>query len=132
MQMPTPITRDIVLVGGGHAHVLILRMWGMDPVPGVRLTLIDPNPVAAYGRSFGYESARMTELLEAGRAELDVARRRAVYDEMEKLAHRDAPMVGLAWRSQGFAAQRYVENFQTMPGFLFSYAALSLEDVSVG
>lgn len=57
MQMPTPITRDIVLVGGGHAHALVLRMWGMDPVPGVRLTLIDPNPVAAYsGMLPGYVS----------------------------------------------------------------------------
>lgn len=48
MQMPTPITRDIVLVGGGHAHALLLRMWGMDPLPGVRLTLINPGPTAAY------------------------------------------------------------------------------------
>ncbi|WP_136637168.1 selenide, water dikinase SelD [Pseudooceanicola onchidii] len=43
-----PITTDLVLVGGGHAHALVLRMWGMDPVPGVRLTLIDPRPVAPY------------------------------------------------------------------------------------
>ncbi len=48
MQMPTPITRDIVLVGGGHTHALLLRMWGMDPLPGVRLTLINPGPTAAY------------------------------------------------------------------------------------
>ena len=48
MQMPTPITHDIVLVGGGHAHALVLRMWGMQPLPGVRLTVIDPSPVAAY------------------------------------------------------------------------------------
>ncbi|MCX8507396.1 MAG: bifunctional NADH dehydrogenase FAD-containing subunit/selenide, water dikinase SelD, partial [Rhodobacteraceae bacterium] len=48
MQMPTPITRDIVLVGGGHTHALVLRMWGMSPLPGVRLTLINPGPTAAY------------------------------------------------------------------------------------
>lgn len=48
MQMPTPITHDIVLVGGGHAHALVLRMWGMRPLAGVRLTVIDPSPVAAY------------------------------------------------------------------------------------
>lgn len=48
MQMPAPITRDIVMVGGGHSHALALRMWGMNPVPGVRLTLINPHPVAAY------------------------------------------------------------------------------------
>lgn len=48
MQMPTPITRDLVLVGGGHTHALVLRMWAMRPLPGARLTLINPGPVAAY------------------------------------------------------------------------------------
>ncbi|WP_407495364.1 selenide, water dikinase SelD [Pseudooceanicola sp. MF1-13] len=48
MQTQIPLTRDIVLIGGGHAHALVLRMWGMAPVPGVRLTVIDPRPVAPY------------------------------------------------------------------------------------
>jgi selenide,water dikinase len=43
-----PLTRDLVLVGGGHAHALVLRMWGMNPLPGVRLTVINPGPVAPY------------------------------------------------------------------------------------
>ncbi|CAM5275617.1 hypothetical protein FALB51S_00269 [Frigidibacter albus] len=43
-----PLTRDLVLIGGGHAHALALRMWAMDPLPGVRLTLISPDPTAAY------------------------------------------------------------------------------------
>lgn len=43
-----PATRDLVLVGGGHAHALLLRGWAMRPMPGVRLTLIDPEPTAPY------------------------------------------------------------------------------------
>ena len=43
-----PPIRDLVLVGGGHAHALVLRMWAMDPLPGARLTVINPDPVAPY------------------------------------------------------------------------------------
>ncbi len=49
MNMPdAPLTQDLVLVGGGHAHALVLRKWGMNPLPGARLTVINPGPTAPY------------------------------------------------------------------------------------
>ncbi|MCR8549783.1 selenide, water dikinase SelD [Salipiger sp. P9] len=49
MMPPTlPLTRDLVLIGGGHTHALVLRMWGMKPLPGARVTVINPGPTAPY------------------------------------------------------------------------------------
>ena len=45
---PLPLVQDLVLIGGGHAHALVLRMWGMNPLPGARLTVINPGPAAPY------------------------------------------------------------------------------------
>lgn len=35
-----PVLRDIVLVGGGHSHVGVLRRFAMKPMPGVRLNVV--------------------------------------------------------------------------------------------
>src|SRR5262245_5231273 len=39
---------DLVLVGGGHTHIQVLKSWAMSPVAGTRLTVVVDRPVAIY------------------------------------------------------------------------------------
>ncbi len=43
-----PVETDIVLVGAGHANVQVLRQFGMNPVAGVRVTIITDRLLAPY------------------------------------------------------------------------------------
>lgn len=67
MKTPFPHTYDLVLIGGGHTHALVLRSWAMKPLPGVRLTVINPGPTAPYsGMLPGFVAGHYT------RDELDI------------------------------------------------------------
>ena len=46
--MQEEATADLVLVGGGHTHVQVVRRWMMAPMAGVRLTVVVDDPVAVY------------------------------------------------------------------------------------
>ncbi len=65
--MPLPLTKNVVLIGGGHAHALVMKSWAMDPTAGARVTVINPDPTAPYtGMLPGFVAGHYT------RHELDI------------------------------------------------------------
>ncbi|CAH2603619.1 Peptide ABC transporter substrate-binding protein [Rhodovastum atsumiense] len=95
-------------------------------------SFIDGSLSPAYVRSFGLKTPRVTELLAAGRAEFDEAKRRDIYREMERVAIEDVPIASLTWRSQGYAMRREVTGFTNLPGALTFYSGLTFETTAVG
>jgi selenide,water dikinase len=45
---PTPIVSDLVLLGGGHANIQVLKMLAMKPIGGLRITLISDQTHSPY------------------------------------------------------------------------------------
>ena len=57
--------REILLIGGGHAHVEIIRRYGRAPIPDTQLTVVDRNPFPVYSGmvpGFVADQYKQTEL----------------------------------------------------------------------
>jgi selenide,water dikinase len=67
--MTGPLHHDLVLVGGGHAHVQVLRRLAMRPLAGMRVTLVVDDPVAVYS---GMVSGVVAGQYRRDEAEIDV------------------------------------------------------------
>jgi selenide,water dikinase len=46
--LAAPIEKAVVLVGAGNAHLVFVKRWGMRPVPGVAVTLVNEAAVIPY------------------------------------------------------------------------------------
>jgi selenide, water dikinase len=100
----SPVTKDLVLLGGGHSHVAVLKMFGMNPVPGLRLTLVSKDNVAPYSGMlpgliaghYSHEQAHidLRKLCHFARAQFYRAEVSALDLENKRVICNDRPPVG--------------------------------------
>jgi selenide,water dikinase len=69
------IATDVVLVGGGHAHVHVIRRFAERPLPGVRVTLVTRDLTTPYS---GMLPGIVAGLYRAEEAHIDLMRLAAV------------------------------------------------------
>ncbi|MCP5056102.1 MAG: selenide, water dikinase SelD [bacterium] len=103
---------DLVLVGGGHAHVQVIRRWMMDPLPDVRLTVVLDRPEALYS---GMVPGVVAGEYEVAQAEIDVV----------PLARRARARVILAAASRIVPSTRSIE-FVGRPALRYDTASLDV------
>jgi peptide/nickel transport system substrate-binding protein len=129
LQLPDWATR-VTLGTRGQYDFAVNGTVGDFNDPDSLTTFLAGGQTPAYNRSFGYANAQIDELLVKGRGELDLQKRKQIYRKLGRLALDDAALVGLAWRSQGYAMQRHVKGFKNLPGFLTFYSGITLEDTA--
>ncbi|EWY41003.1 peptide ABC transporter substrate-binding protein [Skermanella stibiiresistens SB22] len=127
LNMPDWATR--VAVGNRGQYEFSVNGTAMESAdPDSLSALIDDAAAPSYIRSTGITVPGLSALLQRGRAEFDQEKRRAIYAQVEDLVLEQAPIVGLAWRSQGFAMKANLQGFTNIPGPLSFYSATTLEN----
>jgi len=51
MNASAPVVKNLLLVGGGHSHLFVLKHLGMRPVPGLAVTLVSKDILTPYSGS---------------------------------------------------------------------------------
>ncbi len=94
--------------------------------------VLDTSLSATHGRSFGLSTPRTVAALARGRAEFDTTKRIEIYKDMQRAALEEVPLVGLAWREQGYGLDRRIGGFAVLPGALSLSSGAMLEYTALG
>ncbi len=131
LKLPDWSTR-VTLGGKGQYEIAIHGLSADNNDPDGLTVQLDTSLPTNYGRSFELKAPRTAAALARGRAEFDQAKRIAIYKDMQRAALEEVPLVGLAWRSQGYGMDRRVKGFTNLPGALTTSSGGMLEETYFG
>lgn len=131
LKLPDWSTR-VKLGTEGQYEVAIHGLAADNNDPDGLSAMLDMSLPASHGRSFGLSAPKTVEALRRGRTELETAKRIGIYKEMQKVCIEEAPLVGLAWRSQGYAMDKSVMGFANIGGALAVSSGNQLEQTYFG
>ncbi|POR46382.1 ABC transporter substrate-binding protein [Bosea psychrotolerans] len=117
--------------GKGRYEFLIQGTAADNNDPDGLAPLLDGELPANMARSWQMPTPEIHALFVKGRSEFDPAKRKVIYAELEKIAQQQAPLVGLAWRSQGYGMVKGVTGFKSLPGGTNFFSAYSMEETSL-
>ncbi|MEL6236547.1 MAG: ABC transporter substrate-binding protein [Pseudomonadota bacterium] len=115
----------------GQYDIAVMGTAGQYNDPDALANFVDGRRGASFVRSHGFSDDALNALLDEGAAEIDLAKRKAIYDAWQARALELAPIVGINWRAQGYAWQKPVAGFANIPGFLTFYSGSMIEEAFV-
>jgi peptide/nickel transport system substrate-binding protein len=127
--MPDWATR-VTLGNRGQYEIGVMGSSSDSNDPDGLTPFLDGTLTPSYNRSYGFNDPKINDLLAAGRAEFDPAKRRAVYDSLQAVCLEQVPVIGLCFRAQGYAMTKQVHGFKNMPAALSFYSGTTFEDTS--
>ncbi|MEM5439392.1 ABC transporter substrate-binding protein [Paraburkholderia diazotrophica] len=120
-----------VSLGNQGRYQLAVNGGGLDGLDPDGLTSLIGSGPASYRRSFGFKSDALDDLLAQGRQEVDPARRKSIYNAVQRQAAKDVPISTLAYRVEAFAHTPAVKGFKSLPGDLDIYTSVTLQNTSL-
>lgn len=129
VKLALPQWSDFVALGNRGQFEFAVNGTTLDsPDPDGLTSLIDTSLLPSFARSTGLAIPELTKLLAEGRSELDVTKRKKIYDQVQQVALEQVPACFLVWRAQAYATQKNVHGFRNLPGQLTFYSGYTLED----
>jgi len=114
-------------VKNGRFQLFSLRRAGISD-PDFYYTIFHSKSLAPNGQNRGYYvNPKVDQLIEQGRSTFDRAKRKAAYDEVQKILADDLPYVSLYHRDNVAVMRSNIDGFVMYPnGFLLSVPGMSI------